>query len=72
MEQRFSQCGQILSEKRSKLLPETLEGQVCLNDWKMVEMRIQNNDHLIESDSDEELDDDTMVRSSDAKQGEES
>ena len=39
VEQTFSRSGQILDERRSILLPETLEAQVCISDWKREESR---------------------------------
>lgn len=43
VEQTFSQGGQILDEKRSNLHPDTLEAQVCINDWRRAELMQQKN-----------------------------
>ena len=56
VEQLFSQGAQILTEKRSNLLPENLEAQVCLADWKRAEMRIQRNLLSTELEPDDGMD----------------
>ena len=43
VEQTFSQGGNVLSKKRSRLLPDSLEAQVCLGDWLKAEARKQKN-----------------------------
>lgn len=50
VEQTLSRGGQILDERRSRLLPETLEAQVCISDWKRAERRTQRNNHSTEED----------------------
>ena len=56
VEQMFSRSGQILDEKRSSMLPETLEAQVCVNDWKRAEMRAQKNNLSTEESAGDDQD----------------
>ncbi|WCJ29526.1 Zinc finger BED domain-containing protein RICESLEEPER 2 [Euphorbia peplus] len=60
VEQTFSRGGHILDPKRSKLAPESLESQVCLNDWKRAELRTQSN-IVSSSSSDEWVGDPTTI-----------
>ena len=41
MEQAFSAGGSILDETRSRLSPESLEIQACVDDWTRAEYRQQ-------------------------------
>ena len=49
MEQTFSKRGNILDPRRSRLTPDSLEAQACIDDWSKAEERIQ--DQLIQSSS---------------------
>ena len=65
VEQLFSRGGQILSEKRSRLLPENLEAQVCLADWKKAEMRMQKNNLGTDSEDDDGIETESVGSSID-------
>lgn len=65
VEQLFSRGGQILSEKRSRLLPENLEAQVCLSDWKKAEMQMQKNILGTDSEDDDGVDTESVGSSID-------
>ena len=56
VEQTFSWSGQILDERRSRLLSETLEAQVFISDWKRAEKRTQMNNHSTEEDDIDDVD----------------
>ncbi|XP_039140559.1 uncharacterized protein LOC120277784 [Dioscorea cayenensis subsp. rotundata] len=52
VEQTFSNGGNILHERRSRLGPESLEAQTCLDDWERARLRSQED--LIHSSSSDE------------------
>lgn len=60
VEQTFSIGGNILDPRRSRLAPESLETQVCVNDWKRAELRTQSN-IASSSSSDEYCGDPTTI-----------
>ncbi|EFH61806.1 hypothetical protein ARALYDRAFT_479822, partial [Arabidopsis lyrata subsp. lyrata] len=41
VERAFSMGGQILDETRSRMSPDSLEAQACLDDWTRAEYRQQ-------------------------------
>ena len=43
VEQAFSMGGNILEDRRSRLKPDTLEAQTCLDDWCKAKRREQEN-----------------------------
>jgi len=43
VEQAFSQGGNILDETRSRMTPDSLEAQACVDDWTKAELRAQEN-----------------------------
>ncbi|XP_039121044.1 uncharacterized protein LOC120257691 [Dioscorea cayenensis subsp. rotundata] len=52
VEQTFSNGGNILDERRSRLGPKSLEAQTCLDDWERA--RLQSQKDLIHSSSSDE------------------
>jgi hypothetical protein len=68
VEQTFSQGGNILDERRSRLKPDALEAQVCVDDWKRAEIRQQKMNYT-DTSSDGLLDDDSRNTSSAGSEG---
>lgn len=67
VEQTFSSGGNILDERRSRLAPESLEAQVCLDDWERANMRRQE-ELIHSSSSDEWVNDGSTTATSDSNE----
>ena len=42
-EAAFSAGGRVIGEKRYGLLPQAIEAEICLKDWKLAEKRLQDS-----------------------------
>ena len=56
VEQTFSSGGNILDPKRSRLAPDALEAQVCVDDWSRAFQRTQDQLHSSSSENEEFFD----------------
>ena len=66
VEQTFSSGGNILDAKRSRLAPEALEAQVCVDDWSRALQRTQDQLHSSSSEGEEFFDGASTTNTSDS------